>query len=119
MGWRVVNASKGTTILTNGLVAETWWQRFRGLMGRGRLGPGEGLAIPQCPSIHTSWMRFPIDVMFLDRENRVVRVFENVKPFRVRLGGKAAESVVEAASGVIRTSSTQPGDQVVFEPGES
>jgi uncharacterized protein len=54
--------------------ARTRWQRGRGLMGLGELPPGRALRIPRCSSVHTFWMRFPVDLVWLDGEGRVLRV---------------------------------------------
>ena len=63
------------TIEINGVragVARTFWQRFKGLMGRESLPPGEGMLIQKCNSIHTCFMRFAIDATFLDKDDQVI-----------------------------------------------
>lgn len=79
-------------------VAETPAARMRGLLRRRELLPGEGLLLRPAPSIHTFFMRFPIDVVFLDWDLRVVRVDANVKPWRVR-GCHGARAVIELRAG--------------------
>jgi len=81
-------------------VAETPFQRIRGLIGRRMLRPGEGLLIEKCNCIHTCFMRFPIDATFLDRQDRVVKIVRNIRPGRLWVwGGWRAVRVLETVSG--------------------
>ncbi len=80
-------------------VARTFWERSRGLIGRKALAPHEGLLIERCNAIHTCFMSFPIDAYFLDRENRVVKVVRNIKPWRLLVwGGWRVVKVLETAA---------------------
>lgn len=84
------------------LWAERPWERLRGLLGRDGLPPGEAMAFPRCNAIHTIGMRFAIDVAFLDRAGRPVRLARAVPPGRLLVwGGLRARTVVEAAAGWI------------------
>jgi uncharacterized protein len=80
-------------------LAQSLWSRMRGLLGRKDLAPGEGLMIMKTRSIHTAFMAFPIDAVFLDRELRVRRVVSGVRPFRVAFGRRGARHVLELAAG--------------------
>ena len=71
---------------------------MRGLLGRKELPSGEGILLKPSGSIHTFFMRFPIDVVFLDRELRVVAIAPDVPPWRMR-GARGAKAVVELAAG--------------------
>ncbi len=79
--------------------ADTFWKRALGLMGKPRLEVGRGLLIPRCRSIHTCFMRFPIDGVFLDEHHRPVKIIRNLKPWRLAWGGGKACSVLEVESG--------------------
>jgi uncharacterized membrane protein (UPF0127 family) len=79
-------------------VARNPLTRMRGLLGRRGLAQGEGLLLEPAGSIHTFFMRFPIDVVFLDREQRVVRVVPNLRPWRTA-GVRKARAVLELAAG--------------------
>ena len=93
--------------------APNMWTRFRGLMLRGKLEPGEGLAIEPCASIHMFFMLFSIDAVFYTRDHRVTKVRRNVRPWiGIAFGGPGARGVVELASGA--ASSISAGDQLVF-----
>ena len=104
--------ARSTTLAPHLDRASNPFSRFLGLMGRSRLEEGGGLLIEPCSSIHTFFMRFPIDVVFIDRDSRVVRMAENVKPWRIMLGGKGAHAVVELAGGVLAGTAITVGDQL-------
>jgi uncharacterized membrane protein (UPF0127 family) len=88
-------------------VARTSWSRFVGLMGRRSITPGHGLWIEPCNSIHMFFMRFAIDVLFLDREGRVKRVLLELKPWRVSPIVFGARTVVELPAGTLSDKSLQ------------
>jgi uncharacterized membrane protein (UPF0127 family) len=71
---------------------------MKGLLGRKSLAEGEGILILPAPSIHTFFMRFPIDVVFLSKEGEVLKVAENVRPWRAR-SCRGAHSVLELSAG--------------------
>ena len=80
-------------------VAKTFFQRLKGLMGWKRLPPGEGMLILKCNAIHTCFMRFAIDATFLDRDDKVVKVVRDIRPWRLCVwGGRRAVKVLETAS---------------------
>jgi uncharacterized protein len=79
-------------------VASSFASRFRGLMGVAELPPGTGLLLPGTSSVHTHFMRFPIDVVFLDSERRVVSIVPALRPWRFAKA-KSADSVLELAAG--------------------
>jgi uncharacterized membrane protein (UPF0127 family) len=87
------------------------WSRFWGLMWRRSLPEGEGLLIDPCGSIHTMFMRFSIDVVFLDAENRITRIAESLQPFRVALG-KGGRRVLEMQAGTARRAGLSVGDRL-------
>ena len=90
------------TVVVNGVkakVARTLFARMKGLIGTKRLPPGEGMLILRCNAIHTFFMSFPIDAIFLDREDRVLKVVRNIRPWRLFVwGGFRAVKVLEVAS---------------------
>ncbi|WP_105171427.1 DUF192 domain-containing protein [Pseudoalteromonas sp. T1lg24] len=78
-------------------LANTAWLRLRGLLGR-TIDSGFGLLIKPCSSIHTMWMGYPIDAVFVDKAGTVTDVYENLKPWRMA-SSKAAYCVLELESG--------------------
>ena len=79
-------------------VARSFFARLRGLMGVAGLEPGTGVLFPRTSSVHTHFMRFPIDVVFLDRERRVVKIVPALRPWRFS-GAKGADAVLELPPG--------------------
>jgi uncharacterized membrane protein (UPF0127 family) len=77
-------------------------RRLVGLMGRASLPPGHALLLDPCASIHTCFMRFAIDVAFLDEENRVVRMVRQLAPWRLA-GARGSRKCVEMAGGALST----------------
>jgi len=80
------------------VVAHRTLSRMRGLLGKRALESGEGLLIRPAPSIHTFFMRFPIDAVFLSRDGEVLKIAENVAPWRAR-SCRRAFAVLELAAG--------------------
>jgi uncharacterized membrane protein (UPF0127 family) len=95
--------------------AESFWARLVGLMGRRGLDEGEGLLLSPCSSVQTVFMRFPIDVIFVDGETRVVKVASALVPFRLALGGRGARDALEVAAGTAARSRTAVGDRLALE----
>src|SRR5688572_18871189 len=91
----VFNETKGRQLAAEVRLARSLWSRFWGLMGRRPLPDGQGLLLRPCTSVHTFFMRFPIDVIFLDRTNTVVKIIPSMKPWRAALGGRGAHSALE------------------------
>ena len=97
-------------------LADTPRARRVGLLEVAALEPGEGLWIRPSQAIHTFWMRFPIDVLFLDRRLRVKRVYHRLPPFRLTRLVWGARSVLELAPGVLANTRTEVGDELQFSP---
>ena len=93
-------------------VADTARRRMKGLLGLDGLEADQGLFITPCPSIHMFFMRFAIDVVFVTKDLRVVRVFPEVKPWRMARGGRKAKAVFELPVGTIERFTIRPGDQL-------
>jgi uncharacterized protein len=94
---RLLNGD-GEVVLERCWIADRPWSRMRGLLGRGGLEQGEGLLLKPCGSVHTLFMRFPIDVVFLDRELSVLAVRPEVRPWRTA-GTRGAKVALELAAG--------------------
>lgn len=90
-------------------------ERLQGLLGRDGLAEGSALVIEPCTSIHTLFMRFPIDALFVDRRGAVVRAIGSLKPWRATRVYPGAALVVELPCGTIRRTGTAEGDFLSFE----
>lgn len=102
-------------LVRQGRLADTFWLRLRGLLGTTALNEGEGLVLVGEKSIHTMFMSYPIDLVYVDKDYRVIRTDINMVPYR--LGPLVFQSayVVEVPVGVIADTATQVGDQLQFE----
>lgn len=112
---RIQNDTRGTQLADRAWAARGFWPRLVGLLGRSQLEPGEGLLIEPCSSVHTAFMRFTIDVIYIDREGVVVKLAPGMRPFRMSMVMRGARSVVELPSGTIEETGTSAGDQLTFE----
>ena len=93
-------------------VARSFAARFRGLMGAADLPAGQGMLFPRTSSVHTHFMRFPIDVVFLDEELRIVAVRPALRPWRMA-AAKRARSVLELRAGECERVGLAEGDVLV------
>jgi uncharacterized protein len=116
--WKVSNLTRGTVLAEIVETADRAATRRKGLLDRDGLAPGEGLWIVPCESVHTFFMRFPIDLVYVDRNKRVRKLRDNVMPWRLS-ACFSAQSVIELAAGAVRASRTQPGDELEFSKIES
>ena len=101
-------------------VARTFFSRFFGLMLRGRLGVGRGLLLMRCPSVHTAFMRFAIDVLYLDDSGVIRKCVSNLKPWRCSLGPARQVKDDRTARGIIHTLELDAGSIARFgvRPGD-
>jgi len=116
----VINSTRQTLLASDMEVAETGWQRMKGLIGRSARDfcKGKGLWLLSCEGIHTIGMAFPIDVAYLDSDNRVVHTYQNLRRFRVGKVKRSVKSVLELPAGVIAESRTEVGDLLEFQISE-
>lgn len=94
-------------------LADGPWTRLRGLIGRPLPGPGEGLWLTRCASVHTVGMRGPIDVVFLGRDGEVLDVAERLAPFRFA-AARRARATLELAAGESRRVDITPGTRLAW-----
>jgi uncharacterized membrane protein (UPF0127 family) len=101
-------------------VADTHWMRLKGLIGSrvGDFDRGQGLWIIPSHGVHTMFMQFPIDVLYLDENNVVLHTEENVRPWRVTPIRTGASSVLELPARTLFVSGTAVGDEIEIRPIE-
>jgi uncharacterized protein len=95
-------------------LANTFISRTKGLLGKKSISENEGLYFPNCNSIHMFFMRFPIDVLFLDRNQTVVAYLENFKPWRLQFPVKSAVNTLELPTHTIKKHGIKIGDTIVL-----
>jgi uncharacterized membrane protein (UPF0127 family) len=100
-------------------VADRWWLRLRGLLGRTGLSRGEGLLLDPCRAVHMLGMRFPLDVAFLDPSGGVVAVYHALAPGKRTSWHRAAATALELPAGTLQSSGTGVGDTIVCTPEAS
>src|SRR3954467_3591128 len=109
---RINNVTRQSMLATDARRADSFVARGRGLMLAPPLPDGGGLVIDPCNSIHMFFMRYPLDILFIDKNGAVVFMYNAIKPWRVGRIVKGAKFAVELPVGAIATSQTQVGDKV-------
>jgi uncharacterized protein len=108
----IKNTTRNTVLASKVILADTASKRMVGLLDRSNLDQGEGLVLDPCNSVHMLFMKFAIDVIFLDKNNRVVGLCENLKPFCFSPIFWESACALELPAGTIKQSNTQSGDQI-------
>lgn len=113
------NRTRNAYLATDLSLAATHWSRFKGLMctDPASFGSGQALWIVPCKGVHTFAMRFPIDVLYLDRNQYVVHLESNLKPWRLGAVRMNAASVLELPQNTLSSTQTAVGDQVEIATG--
>lgn len=109
---RILNLTRDSLVAERCRVARSLRDRTIGLLGTPQPGPGDGLLIERTQSIHMFFMRYPIDVVFVDRDARVTRCVPGLRPWRVVWWARGARDCIELGVGSIAASGTQVGDQM-------
>ncbi len=112
-GTLTLRREDGRIICDSVVVADSAWRRLKGLLGKRSLASGEGLVLRPAWSIHTAFMRFPIDVVFVDAELAVIRIDHELPPFRTATC-RGAREVVELAAGECKRNGVAPGDRIAW-----
>ena len=112
---RIRNQTRNAVLATSADVADTSAKRRTGLLKHQRLEPGGGLWITPCESVHTFFMKFAIDLVYLDKRKKVRKVRHAVPPWRVS-ACLTADSILELPAGTARQTGTQAGDEMAIEP---
>lgn len=108
------NQTRGTVVAQAADVADTSAKRRTGLLKHERLEPGDGLWIVPCESVHTFFMKFPIDLLYLDKRHKVRKIRNAVPPWRLS-ACLSAHSVLELPAGTAAQTETQVGDELAIE----
>lgn len=114
---RLENKTRAIEVASDVRVAKSFWQRAKGLLGEKSMPEGSALWIQGsdlvgCNSIHTFFMRFAIDVIFVDRDLKVTKVYRNLGPWRMTWPALGAHSVFELPAGSLSRHQVEVGDQL-------
>lgn len=110
----VRNADRGTELASRARLASSYGSRFLGLMGRRAIEDGGGLLLTRSSSIHSFFMRFRFDAVFVDKDNRVTKVVPAMRQWWIAFGGRGAKDVIELPAGTAERTGTQAGDQLEY-----
>lgn len=111
---RLINQTRGTVLAENIVFADTPLKRLKGLLGNMSLLDGQALIIKPCNCVHTLFMRFPIDVLFVGKNNKVVKALGRLIPFRLSKLYWKSQMVVELPCGKLKSTQTQEDDSLQF-----
>ncbi len=106
------NQSKNNVICSEVEIASSFFARAQGLLGTKKLSPNKTLWIHRCNNIHTFFMNYAIDCVFVDHKLKVCAVAENVHPWRIVLPKWKARSVFEMSAGLAKSAQIEVGDQL-------
>ena len=112
--YRLQVARSGAVLGTEVERADSPWRRMRGLLGRASLPAGSGMRFEPASSLHMLFMRFAIDVVYVDREERVVKLVPNFKPWRFS-AARGAHSAYELPEGTLADMDIEVGDELTLE----
>jgi uncharacterized membrane protein (UPF0127 family) len=113
MSFMLINDSTSGTVASRVELAVSRGERRRGLLGRLWMPPTTAMVLSPCWMIHTAFMQFRIDVLFVDDDGRVVQVVRELRPWRVAMSSRA-RAVIELAAGVARQRDINVGDRVTL-----
>jgi len=112
---RIINKTNNSVLAENVIIADTPFTRMKGLLGKKKFSKGQALILNPCNSIHMFFMRFPIDVLFLDKNNRIVKAISSIRPFCLTAIYFKAKFAVELPVGTTLATNTQAGDCLLIE----
>ena len=113
---KIINLTRDITLSDNAVIADTLSGRIKGLIGRKKLKSGEALVIKPCNSVHTFFMSFSIDLLFVDSQERIVKIVQAMPPFRLSSISLNASYVIELPAGIISSTQTKIGDRIRLIP---
>lgn len=114
----MTNAGRGTTLGTSVRVADRWWPRFRGLLGKPPLVRGEGLLLAPCRAVHMLGMQYSLDVAFLSRDGEVVAAYPGLAPGARTRYHRQAATALELPTGTLGETETREGDRLILSEQE-
>jgi len=112
---RITNRTRQTILGATVEPADTFWRRLRGYIGRPEPKRGEGILLVECDAIHTWWMAFDLDVLFLDERGGVLDLVRSLGPWKRTRRVSGARYVLEVPPGTIDRSGTQVGDELTWQ----
>ena len=115
----VFNITRNSVVATKLRIAHNFLERLRGLIGASQLARGEGFLIPHCQGVHMLGMKYAIDVIYLDKNGKVVAVSEHLQPNSIGPVYFQSRSVIELPTGAVAVSGTKVGDEIYLDEKET
>ena len=112
---KVIHQNNGQVIATDVKEAFSFWKRLKGLLFTSKLGDQDGLYLFPCSSIHTFFMKYPIDVVYLSDDHVVLATEEKLQPWKTGKRVKEAKAVIELAEGKVAKEKIQPGQKLIYD----
>jgi len=109
------NLRTGQIVAEQVLIADSFWTRFRGLLGRSFLAPGQGLWLKPCQQVHMLGLQFPLSVWFLDKTDHVCALIDDLRPWKISPHFSNAISILEFPVGWGKATNTRLGDELIWE----
>ena len=106
----IINKTKNTLLAKDIVIANTPFKRMKGLLGKKEFREGQALILKPCNSVHTFFLRFAIDVIFVDKHSKVIEAISCLKPFHLTRVHWLSALAIELPAGIILSSHTQEGD---------
>jgi uncharacterized membrane protein (UPF0127 family) len=116
---RIENLTRGTLLGNRIELADSWWRRSRGFLGRAQPGKGEGILLVPCNAVHTFGMKFDLDLVFVGTTGGVLAVVEQLQPWKKSGRVRGCRYVLEVPAGTIRDTGTTVGDTFSWAPATS
>ena len=114
--WRIHIGTRGRTLATHARRADGFAARLVGLMGRRALAPGEALVLVPAAAVHSFFLRFPLDLLYLDRDGTILRAQEALPPWRLgALRTVGCRAILELPAGSVAASGSRVGDRLRIE----
>ena len=102
---------KNKKIIKKGFLAQSIYKRIKGLLGTSKLDEGSALLIPDCRQVHTFFMNYPIDVIFLDSKNKILKI-QTLKPWKISSWLYKSQKVIEVPAGFTKKVNLKKGDKL-------
>lgn len=115
---RIVNETRSRPLGDRVWLADRWWPRLRGLLGRGPLAEGGGLVIEPCKAVHMYGMKYSLDIAFVDDRGEVLAIYPELAPGARTAWHGPARRAVELPAGKLSQTGTVVGDRLTCEPSE-
>ncbi len=115
---KVINKTRDSVLGSRVSIADRWWARMRGFVGRPAPATGEGILLSPCRAVHLIGVSYPLDVIFVDRHGKVVALYRGLEPGRRTSYHLGAEYALEVPAGTVAATHTRETDLLTWVPSD-